>query len=64
MAARDRQKTIALSFSERLTRRLALRRRKWTSGVWHIRQSQIFILPNRYGFYAGFMVFASFAIGL
>ena len=63
MATRDRQKTKALSFSERLTRRLSLRRRKWTSGVWHIRQSHIFILPNRYGFYAGFLVLASFAMG-
>ena len=63
MAARDRQKTIALSFSERLTRRLSLRRRKWKSGPWHIRQSHIFILPNLYGVYAGFLVLASFAMG-
>lgn len=63
MAMRDRQTKNRLSFSERLTRRLALRRRKWTSGAWHIRQSHIFILPNRYGFYAGFLVLASFAMG-
>jgi len=53
----------SLSFSERLTRRLSMRRRKWTGGTWLIKQSQIFILPNRYGLYAGFLVLASFAMG-
>lgn len=63
MASGDERKNKSLSFSERLTRRLALRRRAWRDGVWHIRQSHIFILPNRYGFYAGFLVLASFAMG-
>ena len=40
-----------------------MRRRKWTSGTWAIKQSHIFILPNRYGLYAGFLVLASFAMG-
>ena len=42
----------SLSFSERLTQYLSMRRRKWTGGTWLIKQSQIFILPNRYGLYA------------
>ena len=53
----------SLSFSERLTQYLSTRRRKWTGGTWLIKQSQIFILPNRYGLYAGFLVLASFAMG-
>jgi hypothetical protein len=53
----------SLSFSERLTQKLTMRRRKWTGGTWLIKQSQIFILPNRYGIYAGFLVLASFAMG-
>ena len=53
-----------LSFAEKVTRRLSARRKKrWMQGVWQIRQSHIFILPNRYGFYAGFLVLASFAMG-
>jgi hypothetical protein len=51
------------SFSERITRALAARRKRWRKGVWHIRQANIFILPNRFGFYAGFLVLASFAMG-
>jgi hypothetical protein len=51
------------SFSESLSRRLLSRRRKWVSGTWAIKQSHIFILPNRYGLYAGFLVLASFAMG-
>lgn len=52
-----------LSIAEKLTKRLSARRRRWTEGVWQIRQSSIFILPNRYGLYAGFLVLASFAMG-
>jgi hypothetical protein len=52
-----------LSFFERVTRGLAQRRRRWTHGAWHIRQSHIFILPNRFGLYCGFLVLASFAMG-
>ncbi len=53
-----------LSVAEKVTRRLsARRRRRWTDGIWQIRQSHIFILPNRYGLYAGFLVLASFAMG-
>ena len=49
--------------SGRLSKRLALRRRPWLHGVWQLRQNNIFILPNRFGFYAGFLVLASFAMG-
>ncbi len=49
-------------FTERLTRALSARRR-WTHGAWHIRQKHIFIIPNRFGLYAGFLVLASFAMG-
>lgn len=52
-----------LTFSERLSKRLAQRRRKWTRGAWRLRQNNIFILPNRFGLYAGFLVLASFAMG-
>lgn len=45
-----------------LTQRLA-RRRKWHQGVWEIRQSNLFIAPNRFGFYAGFLALTSFAMG-
>ena len=55
--------TRRLSFSERLSQRLAMRRRKWKSGTWRLRQNNIFILPNRFGLYAGFLVLASFAMG-
>ena len=57
------QKLRRLSFSERLSQRLAMRRRKWTSGDWRLKQNNIFILPNRFGLYAGFLVLASFAMG-
>ena len=40
-----------------------MRRRKWKSGTWRLRQNNIFILPNRFGLYAGFLVLASFAMG-
>ncbi len=50
-------------FGGRLSRYLAMRRQFWESGVWEIRQRNIFILPNRYGFYAGFLVLSSFAMG-
>lgn len=52
-----------LGFAERLSQRLAMRRRKWTKGAWVLRQNNIFIFPNRFGFYAGFLVLASFAMG-
>jgi len=55
--------TRKLSIAERVTRGLSARRRRWQEGVWRIRQSHIFILPNRYGLYAGFLVLASFAMG-
>tara|TARA_B110000971_G_C20036372_1_gene514459 strand:+ start:2302 stop:3246 length:945 start_codon:yes stop_codon:yes gene_type:complete len=48
---------------ERITRALAARRKRWLKGTWQIRQSNIFILPNRFGLYAGFLVLASFAMG-
>lgn len=52
-----------LRLIERLSQRLALRRRRWTRGTWLLRQNHIFIFPNRFGFYAGFLVLASFAMG-
>ena len=52
-----------LRLSDRVTRLLSQRRRRWTHGVWQIRQSNIFILPNRFGLYCGFLVLASFAMG-
>lgn len=58
------EETRKLSVAEKVTRRLSERRkRRWTEGMWQIRQSHIFIVPNRYGFYAGFLVLASFAMG-
>lgn len=38
-------------------------RRRWTCAQWEVRQSHIFILPNRFGLYAGFLVLSSFAMG-
>jgi hypothetical protein len=55
--------TGRLSVSERITRALSARRKRWLKGAWQIRQSNIFILPNRFGLYAGFLVLASFAMG-
>ena len=52
-----------LGWPERLSQRLAMRRRKWVKGNWILRQNNIFIFPNRFGFYAGFLVLASFAMG-
>ena len=52
-----------LRLTERLSQRLASRRRRWTKGSWVLRQNNIFIFPNRFGFYAGFLVLASFAMG-
>lgn len=57
------EKAHRLSIAERITRNLSQRRRRWTHGAWQIRQSNIFILPNRFGLYAGFLVLASFAMG-
>ena len=58
------EKLRRLSFSERaIACCLTMRRRKWTSGDWRFKQNNIFILPNRFGFYAGFLVLASFAMG-
>lgn len=57
------EKPRRLTFPERLSHRLAMRRRKWTSGDWRLKQNNIFIFPNRFGFYAGFLVLASFAMG-
>lgn len=51
-----------LALFDRLTQRLA-RRRAWHHGAWEIRQSNLFIAPNRFGFYAGFLALASFAMG-
>lgn len=51
------------TLSERFSRVLLSRRRRWLKGVWQIRQSHIFIFPNRFGLYAGFLVLASFAMG-
>ena len=55
--------TRRFSIAERVSRVLSRRRRHWTHGAWHIRQSHIFIMPNRFGLYAGFLVLASFAMG-
>jgi hypothetical protein len=59
----SRVSTPRLSLPERITRALSARRKRWLKGVWKIRQANIFILPNRFGFYAGFLVLASFAMG-
>lgn len=51
-----------LALFDRLTQRLS-RRRKWQGGSWEIRQSSLYIAPNRFGIYAGFLALASFAMG-
>ena len=57
-------RAVRLTMSERFSRFLAQRRKRhWTQGAWQIRQSHIFIVPNRFGLYAGFLVLASFAMG-
>ena len=38
-------------------------KRLWVGHEKTLRQKDLFILPNRYGVYVAFLVFASFAIG-
>ena len=63
MSSADTPPSKRLGIAERVTRMLSQRRRRWTHGTWLIKQSNIFILPNRFGLYCGFLVLASFAMG-
>ena len=46
------------AFVDRLTGK-----RFWSGHSKTLRQKDLFILPNRFGVYVGFLVFASFAMG-
>ena len=57
-----------LNLGERLSQHIAHKRyarhkQGWRDGIWEIRQNNIFILPNRHGFYMGFLVLAGFGMG-
>ena len=45
-------------FVDRLTGK-----RLWSGNSKTLKQKDLFILPNRFGVYVGFLVFASFAMG-
>ncbi|MGC6471424.1 MAG: DUF58 domain-containing protein [Parvibaculales bacterium] len=48
--------------AEQLSHRL-MHRKGWQGGNKTLRQSDLFIMPNRYGLYVAFLVFASFGLG-